>query len=460
MGDVGVFLVAAETRPNVLIIYTDEHHFNTLGCYGGTLVGTPHIDSIANSGARCTSFYAATPVCSPSRASLLTGRYPQNTDVVQNNLVLSASAPTLGELLQTAGYRTGWAGKWHLDGDGKPQWQPKRARGFEDNRFMYNRGHWKMLKDTPDGPRVAAVDKQGRPSYGLANADERNYATDWLTTKAIEFIETESDQPFCYVLSLADPHGPNRVRAPYDTQYVGIDIPIPRSLTKPASAVPAWSPKVLKINPKWLRATLPQYYGMVKCIDDNVGRLLTVLRRRGLSENTLVVFTSDHGDLCGEHGRSEKGVPYEGSARIPFLFSLPGVVPAGLKIDVALNTADFLPTVLPLLGLETPEAVDGRNASELFRGETAPGWRDLTFLRGTTGNRWVAAVTDRYKLVVHATEKPWFFDLHEDADEIENRFDRVRYRDTIQGLFSELENYHRRVGDPFLDRISLAPEWE
>ncbi|MFQ5811072.1 MAG: sulfatase-like hydrolase/transferase, partial [Armatimonadota bacterium] len=141
-------------RPNLLIIHTDEHHFGTLGCYGGEIVETPNIDFLAANGARCTSFYATTPVCSPSRAAFVSGRYPQNTPTVTNNIPLSDDIVTFAEILRRQGYATGYAGKWHLDGTGKPQWAPERQFGFADNRYMFNRGHWKQMEDTPAGPRV------------------------------------------------------------------------------------------------------------------------------------------------------------------------------------------------------------------------------------------------------------------------------------------------------------------
>ena len=126
---------------NLLVIQTDEHHFKTLGCYGGKIVKTPNIDWIAKNGAIATSFYATTPVCSPSRGALMSGKYPQHTPVTNNNIPLGDDIVTFAEVLRRKGYATGYAGKWHLDGNGKPQWGPKRTFGWEDNRFMFNRGH-------------------------------------------------------------------------------------------------------------------------------------------------------------------------------------------------------------------------------------------------------------------------------------------------------------------------------
>ena len=448
----------SKDRPNVLVIYTDEHHFNTLGCYGGKVVGTPHIDSIAARGALCTSFYAATPVCSPSRASLVSGKFPQNTGVVQNNLPLRKGIVTFGEILTRRGYATGWAGKWHLAGSGKPQWKPKDRFGFEDNRFMFNRGHWKKFADSENGPTVASKNKKGQSDYGLAGADDRTYATDWLTNKAIQFVHENRDQPFCYVLSLPDPHGPNKVRPPYDTMFVGAEIPVPESMRKPESAYPAWAPKTPRINPRWLRANMPQYYGMVKCIDDNIGRILETLRNEGILEKTMIVFTSDHGDLCGEHGRSEKGVPYEGSARIPFILSYPNVVPHGVRIHEALSTVDVLPTMMGLMEIELGHAVDGRDASSLFRQNKPSDWNDIAIIRSTAGNHWVAAITNDLKLVLSAKDEPWLFDLAKDPQELTNRIAMPAYQDSIRALVGELDLYRQSIGDPFLEDSTIRKQ--
>jgi arylsulfatase A-like enzyme len=178
---------AEDDRPNLVIVHCDELNFRTIGCYRDTLspeqalmwgpkavCETPHIDSLAKEGALCTKFYAATPVCSPSRSSLISGQYPQNTPVTSNSVHLDDGVVTFAHQLAEAGYATGYAGKWHLDGNGKPQWAPERNFGFEDNRFMFNRGHWKQFELTPEGPRVKARDKKGKPSYAVAGADEES----------------------------------------------------------------------------------------------------------------------------------------------------------------------------------------------------------------------------------------------------------------------------------------------
>ncbi len=442
---------AATRAPNLLVIYTDEHHYNTLGCYGGSIVKTPNIDWLADNGALCNRFYATTPVCSPSRAAFVSGRYPQNTPVVQNNIPLAGDTLTFAGFLKSKGYATGFAGKWHLDGNGKPQWEPERKFGFDDNRFMFNRGHWKKFTDTKEGPQVGSLDRKGNPSYGVNDADEKSFATDWLTDKALDFINEHKDGPFCYMLSLPDPHGPNTVRAPYNTMYVGVDVPIPVSIKKTPEQTPGWARPDKNINPRWLRGVMPQYYGMVKCIDDNVGRLLDKLRQLDLIDNTFIVFTSDHGDLCGEHGKANKGNPYEGSARIPFLMYGPGSVKKGLKLNQALGCVDFMPTVLPLMGFKSPRTVQGRDASSLFRGIGKTQWNDFAVLRATNGRGWIAAVDKDLKLVISSNDQPWLFDRNVDPNELNNHFGKPQYRNRVRSFARQLLAYGREFNDASLE---------
>ncbi|MCA8989207.1 MAG: sulfatase-like hydrolase/transferase, partial [Planctomycetaceae bacterium] len=383
---------AESQKPNLLIIQTDEHHFGTLGAYGSTMFGgegslTPHLDQLADGGAVATSFYATTPVCSPSRSSLMTGHYPQQTPVVTNDVPMSGQLQTFADLLKSAGYATGYSGKWHLDGDGKPQWAPQRNFGWSDNRYMFNRGHWKKLVLGENGPEVGSLNAKQEPSYGLDGADEKTFTTDWLADRAIEFVREHAQEPFCYMVSLPDPHGPNTVRAPYDTMYSADDVVIPASLQKTNEQIPEWGQPDRNVNEEMLKKQMPEYFGMVKCIDDNIGRILKTLDEMKIREKTMIVFTSDHGDLCGEHGKVNKGNPYEGSARIPFILNYPGVVPAGTQVDVALSCVDFLPTILDLMSCPNHLKVPGRNAADWFRGQTPDNWQDVTFLRSTSGQK-------------------------------------------------------------------------
>ena len=457
-----------KTSPNLLIIQTDEHNFRTLGCYRKTLpdkqafmwgadavVTTPHIDWLADHGALCTKFYATTPVCSPSRAALVSGRYPQNTPVTTNNIPLDGDIITFAEILRRQGYATGYAGKWHIDGTGKPQWAPKRQFGFSDNRYMFNRGHWKQLEDTPQGPRIKARNQKGQPSYDVKGADEQSFTTDFLADKTVEFINAHKGQRFCYMVSIPDPHGPNTVRAPYDTMYEHLDIQKPHTFDKPEDSTPGWGEKQKK---NFAGAYIKKYFGMVKCIDDNVGKILDCLRKYKLLDNTIVVFTADHGDMCGEHARDNKGVPYETSAKVPFVLYHRGKVRAGTVIHETLGCVDFLPTVLSMMGVKALGTEQGRDAAALFtRGHAPREWKDVSFLRGTGSGAsvsWLAAVTTRYKLVVSPKDVPWLLDLQTDPDELNNVCQAPEYRDTLRSLARDLLAY----GEKFNDHYAKDPK--
>jgi len=460
-------------RPNLLIIHTDEHNFRTLGCYRKLLsedqafvwgkdvaVETPNIDWIADNGATCTGFYATTPVCSPSRGAFVSGVYPQNTPVVNNGIPLNDNIVTFAEVLRRRGYATGYAGKWHLDGQGKPQWEPTRKFGFQDNRYMFNRGHWKQLEDTAAGPRVKARNAQDKPSYGVDGADEKSFTTDFLADKTVEFIEKHKNEAFCFMVSIPDPHGPNTVRPPYDTMFDHLKFQAPRTMNKPAESAPKWGKKeASKLNP----AQMSKYFGMVKCIDDNVGKILAALRVGGILDRTIVIFTSDHGDMCGEHGRHNKGVPYETSAKIPFVIYFKGKVKAGTVVREALSCVDFRPTILNLMGFATGGSVEGRDASALLATGKAPAtWKDVAFMRSTGGKpgqaNWLAVVTHRYKLVYSALDDPWLFDLEKDPDELTNFFGDPTYQRTVRELSKALLEYGRKHKDPYIDHPAVKKD--
>ncbi|TWT87898.1 sulfatase family protein [Neorhodopirellula pilleata] len=463
---------------NLLVIQTDEHNFRTLGCYRETLtpdqariwgpeaiVETPAIDSLAHRGAICTSFYATSPVCTPSRAAFFSGRYPHNTGAPQNDLPLDSDVVTFAEVLQRVGYATGYAGKWHLDGPGKPQWEPSRHFGFKDNRYLFNRGHWKKFELTASGPRVAAVGRNGQPSYALDDADETTFSTDWLADRAMDFIREHAEEPFCYHLSLPDPHGPNTVRPPYDTMYQNLPIrpPLTFSMSKQN---PAWAgPESKNASLKFNASQMALYFGMVKCIDDNVAQILATLNELDLTDRTIIVFTSDHGDLCYEHGRLNKGNPYEGSAKIPMIICAPGIIQPGTRIDQALGTVDFAPTILSLMNQSAPSQTEGRDASVLFA-QVQPDsvsrprpWNDIAFLRASQSKpTWVAAVTDRFKLVVAANEEPYLFDLESDPDELGNQIQRTEHATIVRTLANQLLHYGETTGDPQLQKGVLKDQ--
>ena len=454
--------IDAAFQPNVLVIITDEHNFRTLGCYReqlpreqaemwgpGVIVETPHIDRIAHEGAICTRAYATAPVCTPCRAAMITGLYPQNTGAPKNDMKLRGDVPTLAKILGSSGYRTSFVGKWHLGGPGKPEWEPKVDGGFMDKSAMYNRGHWKKFTMTDDGPRVGATDKKGRPSYNVAGADKSTFSTDFLTDRAIEYMGHDDERPFLMVISYPDPHGPNTVRSPYDRMFDHLRFLPPRTYGRDDVAKPGWLSGNAKKHPPFRGEQMSKYFGMVKCLDDNIGRILQHLSEHDALDSTIIVLTSDHGDLCYEHDRLNKGNPYEGSARVPLLIRFPSAIPPGTVYREAVGTVDATPSLVALAGVEHDAKFQGRDLSSRLK---SPG-ADVdatTFLRnaGTEAN-WLAAVDGRYKLIVSTKDQPWLMDLEADPDELLNFFGRPGTDGPTKRLAASLQEYAESTNDPF-----------
>ena len=481
----------AQQKPNLLFVVTDEHNFRTLGCYReqltreqaeiwgpGNIVETPNIDKIARHGVLFNRMYASAPVCTPARASMFTGMYghqlgmPNNSTKPGDGKYLHAEVRTIAEILSEAGYVTGYAGKWHLAEHEEPNevWQPHPVGmpghnyGFQDNRYMFNGGHDKFRGIDREGnpyfadkhPKQIGIDTCGQPIYEDGRSQNVKSTTDWLTDRALEFITEHKDDPFYYVLSIPDPHTPDVVRAPYDTMYTHMDFQFPPTYSTPRpEGSPGWQ------NPdgkaKVLMKAVPQYFGMVKNIDDNVGHLIDKLQDEGIMENTIVVFTSDHGDLMGEHARMNKGTVHEASAKVPFVMAhgftkKDPLVPRNKVIQQAGNTTDWMPTFLSLLGEECPE-VAGRDLTPLFRDRTAKTWKDITFCQ-----LWfLAAIDSRYKLRVSGNEEPWLLDIEADPDEIVNYFASPEYEDVKKRLARELLVYNEKFNEGD-DKISVQLE--
>ena len=460
--------------PNVVLIVTDEHNFRTLGCYReqmpveqaemwgpGVVVPTPNIDALAGEGVICTRAYATAPVCSPCRAAMITGRYPHATGVPTNNHVLDRTIPTLADRLNDAGYRTSFIGKWHLGGDGKPEWAPKVDGGFKFKDFMFNRGHWKKFVFRDGKPAVGPTNNDGVPNYNVDGADKKTFSTDFLTDRAIEFAQESIDQktPFFTVISYPDPHGPNTVRAPYDHRFDDLRYKAPRTY-QTGIASPKWL-SAIKKHPVFRGEDMSKYFGMVQCIDDNIGRLTKHLRESGQLDNTLILLTSDHGDLCYEHDRQNKGNPYEGSARVPMILRYPKSIRSGQVYEHPVGTVDVTPTIMGLLELAEDKDDQGRNLATTLMNVSAadidPESPPVTFLRNSgTSAGWVAAVDARYKLILSVNDQPWLFDREQDPDELLNFYRRPGTEGVAERLANELREYGKRVNDPHLKHQRIA----
>ncbi len=456
-------------QPNVLIVITDEHNFRTLGCYRellpteqaemwgpGTVVPTPNLDRLAAEGVICTRAYATAPVCSPCRAAMITGLYPHNTGVPTNNENLRQDIPTLATILAASGYRTGFIGKWHLGGASKPGWAPEIDGGFQHKEFMFNRGHWKKLAFSDEGPSVGARDAKGQPSYDVDGADQETFTTDFLTNRAIEYVSDASRQPFLCVVSYPDPHGPNTVRQPYDHMFDQLRFLPPRTYGRDDMPIPGWLGGA-KNHAKFVGDQMSRYFGMVKCIDDNFGRLMKSLETSGRLDSTIVLMTSDHGDLCYEHDRLNKGNPYEGSARVPLLIRYPKRLTAKTVYRQPVGTVDITPTLLGVAQLSDDSTFEGRDLSDVLSGgDQESDSASMTFLRNAGKSpQWLAAIDPRYKLVVSVNDRPWLFDAESDPDELLNFFGRPGTQQISDRLGRSLRDHAAKVNDPFAENEQI-----
>jgi arylsulfatase A len=357
---------AAPGSPNVVLIVVDDLGWADFGCYGSRFHDTPNIDALARRGVRFTDAYAACPVCSPSRAAILTGRYPARLNLTdwlpgrkdqpsqkllrpEIRQQLPLEEVTIAECLKTAGYATASIGKWHLGG---PRFWPE-SQGFDLN-----------VGGTATGSPPGGYFRFKTPN--LAAHDDSEYLTDRLTEEAIGFIEANGARPFFLYLPHYAVHVPLQAKAKLVEEY----------RAKPAGDSPQHN---------------PIYAAMMRSLDDGVGRLVAAIEARGIADRTVVIITSDNGGLSVKEGpntpstsnaplRAGKGYLYEGGIRVPLIVSWPGVTRPGTTSDVPVSGQDLFPTLLAIAGVAPPEGrpIDGEGLVALLQGEGKPR-RDALF---------------------------------------------------------------------------------
>ncbi|MBT3375704.1 MAG: sulfatase [Lentisphaerae bacterium] len=354
--------------PNVLIIQPDQHRGTVMGCAGDTDAITPHLDEFATSGARFTNCASASPVCSPFRGSFQTGLYPHRHGVVINNIRMAPELRTFAEVFAEAGYATGYIGKWHLDGgwpkvEGGKGVKPKSVGGFVPPARRQGWQEWQGYEKSHEFFEVWQYDPEGRKE----RVAEYNWEPTWQTDVALAFARRHSQtgRPWLYYVAYGPPHLPKQCPQRF------LDMYDPASFTLP--------PDVRKRLPKSreaeLRTDLKMYYAQVTAVDHEVGRLMAGLGKLGVAENTIVLYTSDHGDYLGSkagaNGRLRgKGTPKAAAFRIPLLVKWPGKVPSRHVSNELVSSVDLAPTVLALAGLPVPGDMQGHSKAEWCRGRT------------------------------------------------------------------------------------------
>lgn len=439
-------------RPNILWIFGDQHRAQALSILGDPNVQTPHLDRLATEGLHFTKAVATNPWCCPFRFSLTTGLYPhKGIDCTPPPKPLSPDQPTIATLLKDGGYRTSYIGKWHLYGrdpdgtDSKTQIIPKPHRGGFDTWIGYENNN-SQYDTWVHGHRADGTELPSRRLPG--------YETDSLTDLYLEELDRlagDGDSPFFAVLSVQPPHVPN---------------------VAPAEDMARHNPARIRLRPnvppvprieETARRELAGYYAQIENLDRNVGRVMDFLNRRGLLDDTLVMFFSDHGDCMGSHGYREKSSPWEESIRIPFIIG-GGVPYQGRRsgpVDAPLCAVDILPTTLGLAGLPKPEDLPGFDYSGYVWSDTPvplPGEPDSCYLQHTRYKKlhdglnlpWRGVVTrDGWKYVCIPNAPYGMWNLNEDPFEMANLAFNERFQDKQVELHARLARWIEETCDAF-----------
>ncbi len=466
-------------QPNIVFLMSDDHAAHALSAYGSVINKTPNLDRIANEGMRFDRCFAVNSICTPSRATILTGKYSHINGVPVFNR-FDGSQPTVAKHLQSSGYYTGMIGKWHLGSD---------PTGFNKWTILPGQGAY----FNPD-----FLAPEGRKKI-------EGYTTDIITDLAIDFLKNRpKDQPFFLMCHHKAPHRPWEPDAKHKAMFANRTIPEPATLRDnyasrsdalhenqqrvfddltrsdlklvPPSdlkgpSLNQWlntKPKEVEITVNGQKKTLTgetlnqwkyqrymqDYLACIQSVDDNVGRLLDWLDSNGLRENTIVIYTSDQGFFLGDHGMYDKRFMYEPSIKMPFIVRWPGVIkPGSVEKSLAINP-DFAPTFMEASGLSVPKDMQGKSLVPLMKGEHPPDWRTSFYYRyyhdpGNHNTRAHYGVrTDTHKLIHYWKKDQWeLFDLSTDPNELRNLYGDPQQQPTIAKLKTELYRLKTELKD-------------
>ena len=437
-------LSAAEAgrKPNVVFVFADQWRAQATGYAGDPNVRTPTLDKLAACSVRFNNAVSTCPVCSPYRASLLTGQYPLTHGVFLNDVSLGTQAVSLAQAFRGAGYRTGYIGKWHVDGRGRSNFIPReRRQGFE---------FWKVLECTHDYNHSAyyadAKDKLLWEGYDAAAQ----------TRAAQRYIrEHAAGGPFLLMLSWGPPHDPYQ--------------------TAPEAFRALYDPALLKLRPNVptgslaaARRSAAGYYAHCSALDDCLGQIWATLRETGLERDTILVFTSDHGDLLGSHGRFGKQAPYDESVCVPLLVHWPRLGDGARVVTAPFAPPDFMPTLLGLCGVDIPKTVEGLDFSRHLRGGPAPGDGAALvacyamfagWVRRNGGCVYRGVRTERYTYV-RKLDGPWLlFDNQADPGQQKNLCNTPAAAALQEELDTRLQRKLRDTHDEFLPGAKYVEQW-
>ncbi|WP_350274989.1 sulfatase-like hydrolase/transferase [Kribbella sp. HUAS MG21] len=456
-------------RPNILLICTDQQRYDAVRAYGNDHVQTPNLDRLARDGVLFENCYVQNPVCAPSRATLMTSRYPHAHGLWANGVQLPDQEQFFTKALADDGYDCGLVGKLHLSACKDGRLEPRHDDGFRVFRWAHdpypgsseNQYHRWLRAKYPE------LYDQALEGGGFDNLPTEAHYSRWVGNETVDFLRSARDRtkPFCFIANFFDPHHGFGAPKEYLDRYVADDLP--RPVTRDGEL--AGKPPILTEASKEsyaghargyttytedeLQQTKAAYYAMVSLVDDEVGRILDALEAEGLAGNTIVVFTSDHGEMLGDHQLMLKGpMMYECAVRVPLIVRWPGQLPAGERRSELVQWIDLAPTFLDAAGVPPLPHGQGTSLLPLARGDedaVPRGWALCEYRN--SGHPYDPAVhttmlrADRWKLVVYhgapATDRERtgeLYDLVADPDELDNLWDAPGHREVRFALQEQL----------------------
>jgi len=479
---------------NILLLWTDEQRYDTLACYGNRRIGMPNLNRLSLDSTVFERAYCTSPVCTPSRGSILTGLWPHRHGAIANNVPLNAEARTLPELCRTerAG---GYIGKWHLGDEIYAQhgWQHWVAiddgyrRYYSPGRDRHDRcAHFHWLRENGVEPDAESADGPSFSRGFVAGLDECYSKPRFQADEAIRFIEEQGDSPWMLSVQMLEPHMP--FTGPRNGQYSPAEIPASDNfVVAPDDSVLTRTRVIAHIqrtrghagfNPSdetSMRRCLANYWGLCSQVDHHFGRILDLLERKGLYDDTLIVFTSDHGDMMGSHALLAKCVMYEEAARVPLLIKLPGQREQR-RVHAPVSQVDLVPTILDAAGEPVPDGLDGESLLDACRGGAQPA-RDVFMVwhqddghdnsnradpeipgllelgpieelrRHLLSESRCIVTTDGFKLIRSETGEGELYNLADDSCELRNLAPDPACAGLHDDLLSRLTAWQASVGD-------------
>lgn len=431
------------SQPNVVVFFTDQQRWDTTGVHGNPLDLTPNFDRLAHSGTHVYNSFTCQPVCGPARSCLQTGLYATETTCYRNGIPLPTELPTLAHYFKSAGYQTGYIGKWHLAGQGVEP-VPEELRGGYDYWLGSN-----TLEFTSDAYDTTMYDNDNQP------VKLPGYRVDAVTDAVIRYIDSHQDDPFFLFVSYIEPHHQNHID----------DYPPPDGYRERYAE--RWVPPDLAALGGSTHQHLGGYYGMVKRLDEAFGRLHDALKSLNLSENTVVLFTSDHGNHFKTRNGEYKRSCHESSIRVPTLFTGPGFDGGG-QLRQLVSLIDLPPTLLDAAGIPVPESMQGQSILPIIKDAKAE-WPEEVFVQISEAEVGRAVRTHRWKYSVNAPDKnpgddsgsdiyqeSFLYDLQADPYELTNLIDSEAHNEVKAVMRERLIRRMVTAGEE-APRIEPAP---